>query len=95
MNISHANKTAAAQTTIARRHRTALALSMLCLPMLLSMPGVSSAATAYLGWVTGSTTDPYVNRCAINATNSIATLPPVSAANTSDFVMNASARPEP
>lgn len=74
MNNSPAN-ISGSQTTTGLRHRSALALSVLCLPMLLSMSGASSAATAYLGWVTSSTTDPYVNRCAIDPVSSISTLP--------------------
>ena len=75
MNTLPVNITAATRTTTAYRYRISLALSALCLPALISISGASSAATAYLGWVTDSTTDPYVNRCAINAASSISTLP--------------------
>ena len=76
MNISPVNTTAGTHaTTITCRHPSALALSALWLPALLSISGASNAATAYLGWVTDSTTDPYVNRCATNPTTSISSLP--------------------
>ncbi len=66
---------AVARSTTDWRYRTSFALSALSLPALMIMSSASSAATAYLGWVTDSTTDPYVNRCAIDPVSSISTLP--------------------
>jgi hypothetical protein len=66
---------AVARSTTGWRYRTSFALSALSLPALMIISGASSAATAYLGWVTDSTTDPYVNRCAIDPVSSISTLP--------------------
>lgn len=66
---------AVARSTTGWRYRTSFALSALSLPALMIMSSASSAATAYLGWVTDSTTDPYVNRCAIDPVSSISTLP--------------------
>ncbi|TXH77460.1 MAG: hypothetical protein E6Q88_01020 [Lysobacteraceae bacterium] len=56
-------------------HQASSALSALCILAMLGACGTADAATSYFGWVTTSTTDAYVNRCAVDPVNSISTLP--------------------
>lgn len=65
----------AARMTTRRRHHASLAGSALSLLALLGVPGLACAATAYSGWITTSTADPYANRCAVDPVSSITTLP--------------------
>lgn len=57
------------------RARRAPCFPLIGLIPLLFAAGTVNAATSHWGWVTTSTNDPYVNRCAVNPIGSISNLP--------------------
>ena len=63
------------RSTHARHSSIRRLLHTLALAPLLCPGGGVSAATAHLGWVTTSTSDPYVNRCAASPVSSVQSLP--------------------